>query len=76
MKQIVIFFIMCMNIERSRLKTSEEKTRKTLKNYNPHIMIWDLNKYRRLLDPKMKFIDKYIYSFKINMFPLLNRRKK
>lgn len=38
------FFIMYMILERSRLKTSEKIARKTLKNYNPHVMVWDLNK--------------------------------
>lgn len=49
---------MYMSLERSGLKTSEKIARKTLKNYNPHVMVADLNKYKSLLDSKMKFIDK------------------
>ena len=39
-------------------------------------MVWDLNKCKGLLNPKIKFMDEYILNLKINMLPQFNRNKK
>lgn len=38
-------------------------------------MVWDLNKCKGLLNPKIKFMDEYILNLKINMLPRFNSKK-
>lgn len=38
-------------------------------------MVWDLNKCKGLLNPKIKFMDEYILNLKINVLPRFNRKK-
>ena len=62
--QSVSFLIRCTDLGRNRLKTSRKYSKTSPQKLKTPVMVWDLNKCKGLLNPKIKFMDEYILKFK------------